>query len=60
MSQITLVFTVEPKDEETIEGVMPGEPTPERLAVAVQDRMADITKHDGLYGYRVLRVEARP
>jgi hypothetical protein len=51
-----LRVTAERKDDETIEGVPPGLPLPGDLASRVQDVLADVTKHDGQLGWRVIAV----
>ena len=37
---------IEAKDDATIDGVQPHHPDPLSAAVAIQDTMADLTKHD--------------
>jgi hypothetical protein len=51
-----LRVTAEPKDDVTIEGVRPALPLPGDLASRLQDVLADVTKHDGLLGWRVTAV----
>jgi hypothetical protein len=48
--------TIEAKDDETGDGVQPHHPDPLSAAVAVQDTMADLTKHDSRFGWRITRV----
>ena len=47
---------IEAKDDETIDGVQPHHPDPLSAAVAIQDTLADLTKHDHRYGWRITQV----
>jgi hypothetical protein len=47
---------IEAKDDETAEGVQPHMPDPLSAAVAVQDTMADVSKHGAGFGWRITRV----
>ena len=51
-----LRFTVEEKDDVTLDGQEPELPVAAALAVTVQDHLADITKHDAGLGWRVTAV----
>lgn len=52
------VITVEPKEDVTADGVSPSEPSEEELAARLTDVLADVTKHDSMTGWRVVRVRA--
>ena len=47
---------IEAKQDETIDGAQPHMPDPLSAAVTVQDTMADLTKHDARFGWRITRV----
>lgn len=51
-----LRVTIEPKEDVTIENAAPQLPASEAAASYLEDNLADLTKHDGLIGWRVLRV----
>lgn len=48
---------IEAKQDETIDGVQPHMPDPTSAAVTVQDTMADLSKHDARFGWRITRVQ---
>jgi hypothetical protein len=48
---------IEPKEDETGEGVQPGIPSESELASYLRDLLADTTKRDERIGYRILRVD---
>lgn len=50
------VLFVEDKEDETAEGVPPGFPSADELCSWLGERVDDLTKHEGLVGYRVLRI----
>ena len=54
---VNLILTVEAKDDITGEGVSPHLPAPGEVAAALSDSIADLTKHDGQLGWRVVVVE---
>jgi hypothetical protein len=56
MTVFRMDVTAEAKDDETGEGVLPHLPDPLSAAVAVQDTMANLTKHDGRFGWRITQV----
>ena len=47
---------IEAKDGATIDGVQPHHPDPLSAAVAIQDTMTDLTKHDHRLGWRITQV----
>jgi hypothetical protein len=51
-----LEIVVEEKDEATVEGVQPGLPPGHQLASTFYDVMADTTKHEATFGWRVRSV----
>ena len=54
---VCLMVTVEAKEEDTGEGVHPRLPASSEAARAIEDRLADQTKHDGQLGWRTLEVK---
>lgn len=49
-------MTIEPKEDVTIEGVLPALPSRADLAAYLESMLADKTKHEGLIGWRVISV----
>ena len=60
MRTITLLIDIEEKEEPSNEVVLPWPPTATELASRLTDELADVTKHDRLLGWRVLRVREAP
>ena len=54
---IPVLITVEPKEDVTAEGTEPSYPTTQELSSRISDVLGDVTKHDGMIGWRVMRVE---
>jgi hypothetical protein len=53
---ITLAVRVEAKEDVTTEGRQPYVATPDELASYADDRLGDLTKHDGQLGWRTTSV----
>jgi len=47
---------IEPKEDETGEDIQPVMPTAAEATPRLQDILQDVTKHDGMIGWRVTRV----
>ena len=60
MRTITVLVDIEEKDEPSEEMILPWPPTDADLTSRLTDVLAAITKHDGLLGWRVLRVRIAP
>jgi hypothetical protein len=56
MRTYTVLVDVDPKEDVTGEGIRPSLPSAGALSSRLTDVLADVTKHDGMVGWRVLRV----
>ncbi len=57
MSTKKFIMRVEPKEDETGEGVQPTDPTPAEMLGYLNDLLIDHSKHEGLIGYRIMEVK---
>lgn len=55
---VPVILIIEPKEDQTLEGVQPGLPTGAGLASYLDDILGDRTKHDGNLGWRVIGAKA--
>lgn len=60
MPKYWLHVTTERKDEPTIDNVQPDNPTGPELAVAIHDKMSDLTRRDAGFGWRITGVQSGP
>lgn len=60
MRTITVLVDIEEKEEPSEEVILSWPPTRADVASRLNDVLADYTKHDGLLGWRVLRVRIAP
>lgn len=58
MAELHFTMVVEPKEDETPDGVQPTTPTAQEMLPYLNDHLNDMTKHDGMLGYRIMRVIA--
>ena len=56
MRTVTVLVDIEEKEEQSDEVIMTWPPSNADLVSRMEDTLVDITKHDGLLGWRVLRV----
>ena len=56
MITVAVLVDIEEKEEPTEEVILPWPPSHADLTSRLTDVLADQTKHDGLLGWRVLRV----
>ena len=60
MITVAVLVDIEEKEEPTEEVILPWPPSHADLTSRLTDVLADQTKHDGLLGWRVLRVRIAP